>query len=255
MSDELRLAIGARLGKVLADERVSQREFARRVGISQGYLSELLKGKNNPGAELLHAINREFGISIDWLLLGDAAVSRGRGPSGVSRTTRSRVLAVVLLEWLATIEDNTVARRILDNVRANRPMLDGLRAPEHRDDAEDVVIEVHRAQRVAEFTDVICRHLAHAGGGQSALMDTAFSLAAVVVAAEPEFRGPEPAFSPETLEMIHSISSELGAHFEDSPSPLASEAPASPPLAKAAPGGDAGAVRKRPASTRRRAGG
>ena len=49
----------------------SQAELAGRVGVTQGYLSLLERGEVQAGAEVLLAISREFGKSVDWLLTGE----------------------------------------------------------------------------------------------------------------------------------------------------------------------------------------
>ena len=50
---------------------MTQDEFARRVGVSQNYLSTMEHGKVEIGAEILLTISREFGKSIEWLLTGE----------------------------------------------------------------------------------------------------------------------------------------------------------------------------------------
>lgn len=49
---------------------VTQEEFARRIGVSQNYLSTMEHGKVQIGAEILLRIGQEFGKSIEWLLTG-----------------------------------------------------------------------------------------------------------------------------------------------------------------------------------------
>jgi transcriptional regulator with XRE-family HTH domain len=49
---------------------MTQEEFARRIGVSQGYLSTVEHGYVEAGAEILLAISRECGKSIEWLLTG-----------------------------------------------------------------------------------------------------------------------------------------------------------------------------------------
>lgn len=49
---------------------VTQADLARRIGVSQGYLSTAEHGQGEIGAEVLLAIGREFGKSIEWLLTG-----------------------------------------------------------------------------------------------------------------------------------------------------------------------------------------
>jgi len=50
---------------------MTQAEFARRIGVSQGHLSALERGNKEPGAAVLLAISRAFGKSVDWLLTGE----------------------------------------------------------------------------------------------------------------------------------------------------------------------------------------
>jgi len=49
---------------------MTQAQFARRIGVAQGYLSSLEHGDKEPGAAVLLAISQEFGKSVDWLLTG-----------------------------------------------------------------------------------------------------------------------------------------------------------------------------------------
>jgi transcriptional regulator with XRE-family HTH domain len=50
---------------------MTQAEFARRIGVTQGHLSALERGRKEAGAAVLLAIGREFGKSVDWLLTGE----------------------------------------------------------------------------------------------------------------------------------------------------------------------------------------
>jgi DNA-binding XRE family transcriptional regulator len=50
---------------------LTQADFAKCIGVSQGYLSDVEHGKGEIGAEVLLAISREFGKSIEWLLTGE----------------------------------------------------------------------------------------------------------------------------------------------------------------------------------------
>ena len=45
----------------------SQVQFARRIGISQGFLSAIERGEKEIGAEVLLRISRESGKSLEWL--------------------------------------------------------------------------------------------------------------------------------------------------------------------------------------------
>jgi transcriptional regulator with XRE-family HTH domain len=50
---------------------LTQEELARRIGISQNYLSTMERGNVQIGSEILLRISREFGKSIEWLLTGE----------------------------------------------------------------------------------------------------------------------------------------------------------------------------------------
>jgi transcriptional regulator with XRE-family HTH domain len=50
---------------------INQEDFARRIGVSQGYLSSMERGEKEIGAQILLRISREFGKSLEWLLTGD----------------------------------------------------------------------------------------------------------------------------------------------------------------------------------------
>jgi transcriptional regulator with XRE-family HTH domain len=50
---------------------MTQQEFARRIGISQNYLSTVEHGNVQIGSEILLKMSREFGKSMEWLLTGE----------------------------------------------------------------------------------------------------------------------------------------------------------------------------------------
>ena len=68
-------AVGRRL-RELRGYDLTQAEFARRVGLSQGFLSYAERGQKEIGAAALLNISREFDTTIEWLLTGeDSAAS------------------------------------------------------------------------------------------------------------------------------------------------------------------------------------
>jgi transcriptional regulator with XRE-family HTH domain len=62
-------AVGRRIRELRGFD-TTQEEFASRVGVSQSYLSTVEHGQVEVGAEVLLAISREFGKSLEWLLTG-----------------------------------------------------------------------------------------------------------------------------------------------------------------------------------------
>ena len=49
---------------------MTQAQFARRIGVTQGFLSYVERGEKEISPEVLVRISREFGKSVDWLLTG-----------------------------------------------------------------------------------------------------------------------------------------------------------------------------------------
>lgn len=60
--------VGKRLKQLRAP--LTQAQFSSRVGISQGFLSEIERGTKEVGAEVLLRISQVCHKSIDWLLTG-----------------------------------------------------------------------------------------------------------------------------------------------------------------------------------------
>lgn len=64
------VAIGSRIRKLRGD--VYQEEMAEYLGISQGHLSKIERGKGAPTIEALFLLSERFHKSIDWILRGEA---------------------------------------------------------------------------------------------------------------------------------------------------------------------------------------
>jgi transcriptional regulator with XRE-family HTH domain len=63
------VAIGSRIRKLRGD--VFQGEMAEYLGISQGHLSKVERGKGAPTIETLFLLSERFRKSIDWILRGE----------------------------------------------------------------------------------------------------------------------------------------------------------------------------------------
>jgi transcriptional regulator with XRE-family HTH domain len=63
-------AVGQRI-RELRGFYMTQQEFAKRVGISQNYVSDMERGTVEVGAEILLTVACEFGRTIEWLLTGE----------------------------------------------------------------------------------------------------------------------------------------------------------------------------------------
>lgn len=56
------------LAEFLRENQISQTEFARKIGVKQGQVSEWLKGKAKPGYDNLKQMALAYEISADFFL-------------------------------------------------------------------------------------------------------------------------------------------------------------------------------------------
>lgn len=72
------MTLGDRLNKIIAEQNISKREFAKRVGISENYLY-ILTSHSRPGSNLNKIISPmlakliavTFGYREEWILHGE----------------------------------------------------------------------------------------------------------------------------------------------------------------------------------------
>lgn len=68
------MTLADRLNKIISEQNISKREFAKRVGISENYVYTLT-GESNKittlSPMLAKVIAMEFGYDADWILNGD----------------------------------------------------------------------------------------------------------------------------------------------------------------------------------------
>jgi transcriptional regulator with XRE-family HTH domain len=72
--------IGERLRLERARAGLSQRELARRIGLSASLISQLESGQSKPSVGTLYAIVTELGVSLDRLIRGEDFVETDDGP-------------------------------------------------------------------------------------------------------------------------------------------------------------------------------
>ena len=62
-------ALGSRIRGLRGNLR--QEELARRLGVSQGQLSKVERGRLAPTLQMLVALATHFGRTLDWIVWGD----------------------------------------------------------------------------------------------------------------------------------------------------------------------------------------
>lgn len=102
--------LGTRLSSLLAMIGLSQAEFARRLKVSQGFVSDVLRGIKKPGAEFLYAIKIEFGISIDWLLTGEGTL---KGETQIDIPLLRMIQLQISIARKAILERDIAAKSIM----------------------------------------------------------------------------------------------------------------------------------------------
>lgn len=60
------------LDTYLKTTNTTQADFARRLGVSQPTISDIIRGVHSPSVKLLKRISEETGISVDQLLSSEA---------------------------------------------------------------------------------------------------------------------------------------------------------------------------------------
>lgn len=109
--------LAARLASVIAHTGLSQAEFARRLGVSAGFTSDVARGLKKPGAEFLHGLRSVFGISIDWLLTGDGTM---HGGSGIDLELLRTIRLQIAVARAAVIDADPTAKALLLLIRDGR---------------------------------------------------------------------------------------------------------------------------------------
>jgi transcriptional regulator with XRE-family HTH domain len=71
--------IGTRLRQERDRVRISQRELARRIGLSASMISQIESGQSKPSVSTLYAIVSELGVSVDDIFSGPNGSAEGVG--------------------------------------------------------------------------------------------------------------------------------------------------------------------------------
>ena len=144
----------ARLAQVLAFAGISQAELTRRIGMSQGFVSDVLRGVKRPGPEFLLALRKSFGVSIDWLLTGEGTMVGG---SGIRADLFQAIRLQIAVARAAVIESNPTAQALAILIRegqlsaaAKEPAFNALLSGMLPDNTDlDLAIELYNGQQWA----------------------------------------------------------------------------------------------------------
>jgi transcriptional regulator with XRE-family HTH domain len=60
--------IGKKIEGIIKREGLTQKEFAGKLGFSNTYISDIVRGQTKPSLELLQKMRYVFNVSVDWIL-------------------------------------------------------------------------------------------------------------------------------------------------------------------------------------------
>ncbi len=106
-----------RLQLIIAQSGLNQAEFARRLGVSAGFVSEAVRGNKKPGADFLRVVRTAFGASIDWLLTGEGTM---HGRSGIDLDLLRAIRLQIAVARTAVIDANPTATALLLLIREGK---------------------------------------------------------------------------------------------------------------------------------------
>ncbi|CAG7857885.1 hypothetical protein MCAMS1_02873 [biofilm metagenome] len=107
---------GERLLFAIQQKGINQTEFARQLGVSSGFTSEVIRGLKMPGGDYLSGIKNLLGVSIDWLLTGDGDMY---GTNKLNGNLLRTIFTLVALAKLAISENDFKAKEIISEIQNN----------------------------------------------------------------------------------------------------------------------------------------
>ena len=104
----------ARLTQVLGHKGISQTELARLIGMSSGFVSQVMRGQKRPGAEFFVAVRKHLDVSIDWLMTGDGSMT---GEVGIRHALLQAIRIQIAVARAAVSDDDPSAKALLILIR------------------------------------------------------------------------------------------------------------------------------------------
>lgn len=112
-----------RIAAILQARGLKQAEFAKKIGISAAFASELCSGAKSPSDRTISDICREFRVSETWLRTGEGAMDLKLDDDaelnyimesiGASDPTIVRILRAY---WHLSEADKAAVRKLVDNI-------------------------------------------------------------------------------------------------------------------------------------------
>ena len=81
------MTVNERIKEIRTILNKSQREFAKKVYVSNGYLSEIEMGNKEANNRLVHLISTTFSVNKHWLLTGEGRMFNSTSEEKLERIT------------------------------------------------------------------------------------------------------------------------------------------------------------------------
>lgn len=115
--------INDRIAWCIKDAGIKKAEFARRLNLSQPFVSELCSGKNNPSDRTIADICREFNISEVWLRTGegDPHIQRDEDAewqevlAQITVSDDDLIKRIIKTYWFMDEKEKVAIRKLIDN--------------------------------------------------------------------------------------------------------------------------------------------
>lgn len=74
------MSISIRIKELREKKKLSKKDFSSKIGVDNSQYGKFESGKLTPTIQQLMVISSNFGVSIDWLLMGEGNMLRGAEP-------------------------------------------------------------------------------------------------------------------------------------------------------------------------------
>nr|DAX49062.1 MAG TPA: helix-turn-helix domain protein [Caudoviricetes sp.] len=154
--------IGDRILLVIEANNLKKVEFARVLNINQSYVTQLIKGRNQPSDRLIEDICQKYNINEEWLKTGEGEMRRATSPlflrdSSLDATDREIIESYIRMtptqrqfikDWIRSIADTMSANTTESATPPSEPAANQQRTM--TDDEIEADVAAYRAELLAE---------------------------------------------------------------------------------------------------------
>ena len=109
------LQLGEKVKYIRKTNQLNQKEFADRIGVSQGTLSDIERGNCYPSCETIIALKKAFKCDLNWLIDEESGSAFDHGLFHVS-FSQEEISIIELLRTLPAIEKDELLQ--IANIKA-----------------------------------------------------------------------------------------------------------------------------------------